>query len=75
MKCPLPTNQTFKNFNNFIEITEYINICNEFNIGPNSDFILKLQINNSASYMYNKNNKKLVEEYHPNKFSFEHLTG
>ena len=75
MKCPIPTNQTFNNLNNFIDMTEYTKICNEFNIDPNSDFRLKLEINNGAGYMYDKNNKKLFEEYDPIKFSFEHPTG
>ena len=56
-------------------MTEYTKICNEFNIDPNSDFRLKLEINNGAGYLYDKNNEKLFEEYDPNKFSFEHPTG
>ena len=75
MKCPIPTNQTFNNLNSFIDMTEYTKICNEFNIDPSSDFRLKLEINNDAGYMYEKNNKKLFEKYNPNKFSFEHQTG
>ena len=75
MKYPIPTNQTFNNLNNFIDMTECTKICNEFNIDPNSDFRLKLEINNGAGYMYDENNKKLFEEYDPNKFSFEHPTG
>ena len=42
MKCPIPTNQTFNNLNNFIDMTEYTKICNEFNFDLNSDFRLKL---------------------------------
>ena len=69
MKYPIPSNQTFNNLNSFIDMTEYTKIANEFNIDPNSDFRLKLEINNGASYIYDENNKKL-EEYDPNKFSF-----
>ena len=75
MKCPIQTNQTFNNLNNFIDMTEYTKICNEFNIDPNSDFRLKLEINNGAGYMYDENNKKIFEKYDSNKFSFEHSTG
>ena len=42
---------------------------------PNSDFRLKLEINNGAGYMYDEINKKLFEEYDLNKFSFQHPTG
>ena len=74
MKCPVPTNQTYNNLNNLIDMTEYTKICNEFNIDTNSDFRLKLEINNGAGHMYDENNKKLFEEYDPNNFSFEHPT-
>ena len=75
MKCTIPNNQTFNNSNNFIDMTEDTKICNKFNIDPNSDFRLKLEINKGAGYLYDENNKKLFEEYDPNKFSFEHPTG
>ena len=75
MKCPILTNQTFNNLNNFIDMTEYIKIYNEFNIDPSSDVKLKLELNNGAGYIYNENDKKLFEEYDPNKFSFEHPIG
>ena len=61
MKCPIPTNQTINNLNNFIDMTEYTKICNEFNIDPNSDFILKLEINNGAGYIYDENNKNFLK--------------
>ena len=54
MKCPNPTNQTFNNLNNFIDMTEYTKICNDFNIDPNSDFRLKLEINKGAGYLYDE---------------------
>jgi hypothetical protein len=41
MKCAIPTNQNFNSTNNFIDMTEYTKICNEFNIDPNTDFRLK----------------------------------
>ena len=75
MKCPIHTNQTCNNLNNFIDMTEYSKICNEFNIDPNSEFRLKLEINNGAGYIYDENNKKIFEEFDPNKFSFEHPAG
>ena len=62
IKCPIPTNQTFNNLNNFIDMTEYTKIFNEFNIDRHSDFRLKLDINNGAGYIYDQNNKKLFEE-------------
>ena len=75
MKCPIPTNQTFNNLNNFIDMTKYTKICYEFNIDLNSDFRLKLEINDGAGYIYDENNKNLFEEYDSNKYSFEHPTG
>ena len=56
-------------------MTEHTKICNEFNIDPNSDFRLKLEINNGTGYIYDENNKNFFEEYDPNKFSFEYATG
>ena len=75
MKCPIPSNQTFNNLNNFIDMTKFTIICNEFNIDPNRDFKLKLELNNVAGYIYVENNKKLFDQYDTNIFSFEHPTG
>ena len=75
MKCPIPTNQTFNNLNNFIDMTEFTKICNKFNIDLNSDFRLKLELNNVAGYIFAENNKKLFDQYDTNIFSFEHPTG
>ena len=57
MKCPIPTNQTFNNLNNFIDMTEFTKICKKFNIDLNSDFRLKLELNNVAGYIFAENNK------------------
>ena len=39
-------------------MTEYNEICNEFNIDLYSDFRVKLEIKNEACYIYDENNKK-----------------
>jgi len=75
MKCPIPTDKAFDAYNNYIDMTEYTKICNEFNIDPNYDFRLKIEPNNGAGYMYDENNKKSSQQYDPNHFSFDHPTG
>ena len=61
MKCSIPTNQTFNNLNNFIDMAEYTKICNEFSIDPNSNFRLKLEINKRAGYIYDENKKNFLK--------------
>jgi archaellin len=67
MKCAIPTNQGFNSLNNFIDMTVYTKICNEFNIDPNTDFRLKIEPNSGAGYIYDDNNKKYSDNYVPNK--------
>ena len=67
MKCAIPTNQGFNTMNNFIDMTEYTKICNEFNIDPNTDFRLKIGPNNGAGYIYDDDNKKYTDNYVANK--------
>jgi hypothetical protein len=75
MKCPIPTNQNFNSYSNFIDLTEYTKICNEFNIDSNDDFRIKIEPNNGAGYMYDENNKKTSQQYDSNNYSFEHPSG
>jgi hypothetical protein len=75
MRCPILTDKSFDTLNNYIDMTEYTKLCNEFNIDPNDDFRLKLEPNNGAGYMYDENNKKSSQQYDPNNFSFEHMSG
>jgi hypothetical protein len=75
MKCPIPTNQSFNPLNNYIDMTEYTKICNEFNIDPNEDFRIKIEPNGGAGYMYDENNKKSSQQYDSNSYSFEHPSG
>ncbi len=75
MKCAIPTNQNFNSINNYIDLTEYTKICNEFNIDPNDDFRIKIEPNNGAGYIYDENNKKINEQYDSNNYSFEHPSG
>ncbi len=51
MKCPIPTNQTFHNINNFIDMTECTKIGNAFNFDLNSEFRSQLELNNGARYI------------------------
>ncbi len=75
MRCPIPTDKSFDAYNNYIDMTEFTKLCNEFNIDPNDDFRLKIEPNNGAGYMYNENNKKSSQQYDPNNYSFEHPSG
>jgi archaellin len=75
MKCSIPTNQSFNPLNNYIDMTEYTKICNEFNIDPNEDFRIKIEPNGGAGYIYDENNKKSSQQYDSNSYSFEHPSG
>lgn len=74
MKCAIPTNQNFNRMNNYIDMTEYTKIANEFDIDPNADFRLKLGPNDGAGYVYT-DDKKINDRYDSNVHSFEHPTG
>jgi hypothetical protein len=67
MKCSIPTNQSFNPLNNYIDMTEYTKICNEFNIDPNEDFRIHIEPNNGAGYIYDENNNKTSGNYATNK--------
>ena len=63
MSVSIPTDQNFNKYNNFINMTEFNKICNEFNIDPNEDFRIHMEPNNGAGFMFDENNNKNSDNY------------
>jgi hypothetical protein len=52
LQAPLPTDETFDQWNNNINKREFVRLCNEFRISPTTDFRTKKGYNNGLGTVY-----------------------